>query len=307
MARKNKNPHINLNNGPLKSVTIGEIKEKKHGFLGVLILLLLFMGLIYYLPNIQKYYQEYFGVPTSDSLVPEEKEEQKETKEDENEEETTKYLLAETPQYELEDVEVNEISFKEGLLTFKVKNKTTDSVDLTSQNLYFLTYDESGVLLNYVPIKGTINKDQTLPFSYSIKSNAHSFEIKTMTEEDYPYFNINEDSSGISRLVCNKNSDRISYTFDDSKLIRIEHSSSLEKTNSSYNSVYSTFDNIVQTHSGKNGITATLTSNENALNYNMVIDYSSFTETINYDYYFAKDTNPRKVNFILESNLFDCA
>lgn len=306
MAKKNKNQHINLNNGPLKSVTIGEINEKKHGVIGVFILLALFIGLVFFLPEIQKYYQQYFGTPVVNDYEEPEKEDNNQGEQPDNNEDDTKYLLTETKQYTMDDIEINDITFEEGNLSFKAKNKTTNPINLNDMNLYFLTYDESGSLLNHVPIVGTLNVEQDLSFNYLIKSNSHSFIIKEMIEDDYPFFTINEDNNGISILTCTKANDKIIYTFKNDLLNKIEHTANYEKSIANYDSIYSSYNTIVVANSDKEGVTATITSNETSMNYSMIIDYEKLNTTINYKHYLAKDTNPRVVNFKLESDLFDC-
>ena len=56
MARRRK---VNIDTNPLQSVTIGRTDTKKYGWIGTLFLFIIFIVVIYFLPDIQKAYRDY--------------------------------------------------------------------------------------------------------------------------------------------------------------------------------------------------------------------------------------------------------
>ena len=55
MARRRK---VNIDANPLQSVTIGRTDTKKYGWIGTLFLFIIFIVVIYFLPDIQKAYRD---------------------------------------------------------------------------------------------------------------------------------------------------------------------------------------------------------------------------------------------------------
>ena len=54
MGKKTK---VDINSAPLEAVTIGQIKKSKYGWIGTIIIFVLFISVVYFLPELSKYYQ----------------------------------------------------------------------------------------------------------------------------------------------------------------------------------------------------------------------------------------------------------
>ena len=67
MGKKKKQVSISWN--PLQSTTIGTIKENKYGWIGTIILFILFVAVIFYLPELMDAYNNYMANKTNTTAV----------------------------------------------------------------------------------------------------------------------------------------------------------------------------------------------------------------------------------------------
>ncbi|MBQ6841148.1 MAG: hypothetical protein IJO63_03440 [Bacilli bacterium] len=313
MGKKKK---VDINGKPLEAVTIGRVKDNKYGWIGVLFLFALFIGIIYFLPELNKMYQEYMsgssamapsGMGTTNNTVVNPNEDET----GENEETTeTYYKFGTDLNVTVDDLEFTAISYINNVLTFNVTNSGSKNINLDELELYFSTYDnntEENMILNSVAIKGSLVSEATKEYSFNIKEGALYFNIKQIPEEEYTYIDLVTDEAGNAILKCTKDREELTYTFVDNKLNLVNHSNIVYKDSENYSVLYEEYNNMVVRYGDVNGVNAKLSELSSYLWYKLQVDYSQTKDKIDYEYYFDKETTPRVVNFIMESVLFECS
>ncbi|MBE6148571.1 MAG: hypothetical protein E7167_03675 [Firmicutes bacterium] len=304
-----------INGAPLQSVTIGEIKKSKYGWIGTILLFCIFGGVIYYLPDITKLYQEYNGTSSTDNKVPGNNTTNNTVidsgESDTDTEKTNQFLAFGTDtSFAIDKIEFRDIKMQNGILSFNAVTIGEISVSLNTLNLYIETYDKNTAdanILNTIAIKGIVSPETPLNFSFNVKSGATHFNIKEILEDDYTYIDLTPDENNNIILTCKYEDETLVYTFVDDKLMTIENTVMVSKQDEKYNLKYQEYSSLVNRYGSTTGIKVSLSTNMYNLTYNIKIDYSSFNSQIENDYYFAKDVSPRVVNFKMESLLYECS
>ena len=312
MGKKKK---VDINGTPLEAITIGQIKQNRFGWIGMIILFALFGGVIYFLPEITKFYQDYIsGGVSVGGNIPINNTVSNTTEEPSGEEEPivseTLYSFGTDVIVNYENLEFTQISYVNNVLTFNVTNKSTASINLNNSDLYFETYDtnaEARNTLNTIALKGVIPVGETAEKSYEINGGATYFSIYKILEEDYTYIDLTPDENNNILLTCVKGQETVAYSFFHDKLKTIENTVVVSKSDANYDLLYSRYNTLVVKYGSINGIKTSLSTNMLNMTFKMHIDYGYFTNTIENDYYFAKDTSPRVVYFKMESELFECS
>ena len=313
MGRKKK---VDINGAPLQSVTIGEIKESKFGWLGTILLFGIFGGIIFYLPELTEIYQQYLGKNTTvapsvsgntinntvnNTVAPSEEEEDNSL--NLNSFATDKELV-------WNSLTFSEIALVNNQLTFNVKNTGQSSIDLQKSNLYFVTYDKNtddALILNNIALNGIVASSGELSYSFQIKSGAAYYEVKDISEDEYTYIDLTPDENNNIFLTCKKDGEEISYTFLNDKLRSLSQTATVSKSAENYDELYSAYNTLVVRYGLSNGVKAGLSTNMVNMTFSFNVDYTTFTGNINEIKYFAKDTSPRVVNFKMESLLYECS
>ena len=293
---------IKLNNGPLKSVTIGEINQNKHGWVWVVLVLIIFCGIIFFLPDINNLYQKLTKTAPAPSVIDPEPTPDK----PEDTEKSSIYAFEDTSEVKIDNLVYKDISLKDGKLSFVVVNDSENEIVLDDNDIYFVLYDNEDNELRTVAVKGTVASKGSLNLEYAITDPATVFEIKNILPADYPDIELVTNSEGKKSLICTKGGESIAYTFDDAGLIKVEHTDALANTDERYNDVYTKYNEYINKYSVVSGIITSLSTNVTGLNFRMTIDYNTFTDEIEEPHYFAKGEAGKNINFILESELYDC-
>lgn len=311
MGKKKK---VDINGKPLEAVTIGQIKQSKYGWIGTILLFALFGGVIYFLPDITKLYQEFesgstkpAGNSTNNTLVNPDEEEPDAP---ETPVESKLYLFGTDNVLTKGDLEFTQISYINNVLSFKIVNKSNTTYNLENLNLYFETYDLNTAeknILNTIAIKGNLAGEATVEYTFNIKGGALYFDIKEIKEDDYTYIDLTPDENNNVVLTCVKGEETVKYTFFNNSLKKVENKVVISKTDVNYDNLYSKYNTLVVKYGTTNGIKTSLSTNMLNMTFNMEIDYSYFTETIENNYYFTSGETPRVVNFKMESELFECS
>lgn len=303
MAKKKEK--IDLNGKPLEAITIGELKSTKNSWIGTIIFFVFFILVIAFLPQLSKLYNMYFG---SESTTPKIIHNNttniiNNTVEENNTEVSLKlYKFNEDTNVTIDNLEFNSIKLSNTTVTFDVI-KDSENIDIDDKNLFFETYDKNDELLNRFYLVGTSNKMEEYRFNVSDKS--YSYAINKINEEDYTYIDLASDDNNNSVLTCTNANEKYIYTFYDEKLNKVEKIDDVLKANFNYNDKYTEYLNLVTDYKNKEGINVKLLTNENSLNFDMVVDYSIYNNSLK-GYFFKKDISPREVNFKMETSSFDC-
>lgn len=310
MGKKTK---VDINSAPLEAVTIGQIKKSKYGWIGTIIIFVLFISVVYFLPELSKYYQQITQGNTTNNKAPinnvtnevieEEPEEQIPVVDD------SLYSFENDFEVSLADLSFSNVTLNNNLLSFAVKNTSNQTISLEDKKLYFITFDsntEEKNTLNTIELSASILSGQEITLSYNVKPNASYYDIKSITEDDYTYIVLETDENNIATLTCDKDEEKIIYSFIDDKLVMIEQNASVAKTSDKYDSLYDKYHTIVIKYGNISGINATLSTNVDSMQFALKIDYNNYNSEIEGSYYFPKDTSSRIVNFKMESKLFEC-
>lgn len=307
MARKKK---IDIVSTPLQSVTIGRTDKKKYGWIGTIILFILFILIIYFLPDIQKAYKEYlynkaFSNNTINNTVPNDKNLENNTT-TENVTNEVIYDFNSDNKIEINELSFTNIKFDAGNISFIINNNGDIDINLTENGYFMKLYDENNSLQKIVKINENVNSKSSKNFSYKINITPTKYLIEQIEEKDYDLVMLNVDSENKSTLTCNNDIETLTYYFQDDKLYRLEDHIKYSKTNSDYDSMYNKYYSYVVSYNIENGISTSISSNSSEFAFSFSIDYNQFTKTIDNIYYYKKDISPIKINYEMKAMDFDC-
>ena len=307
MARKKK---IDIVSTPLQSVTIGRTDKKKYGWIGTIILFILFILIIYFLPDIQKAYKEYlynkaFSNNTINNTVPNDKNLENNTT-TENVTNEVIYDFNSDNKIEINELSFTNIKFDAGNISFIINNNGDIDINLAENGYFMKLYDENNSLQKIVKINENVNSKSSKNFSYKINITPTKYLIEQIEEKDYDLVMLNVDSENKSTLTCNNDIETLTYYFQDDKLYKLEDHIKYSKTNSDYDSMYNKYYSYVISYNIENGISTSISSNSSEFAFSFLIDYNQFTKTIDNIYYYKKDISPIKINYEMKAMDFDC-
>lgn len=307
MARKKK---IDIVSTPLQSVTIGRTDKKKYGWIGTVILFILFILIIYFLPDIQKAYKEYlynkaFNNNTINNTTPNDNNLENNTT-TENVTNEVIYDFNSENKIEINKLSFTNIKFDAGNISFIINNNGDIDINLAENGYFMKLYDENNSLQKIVKINENVNSKSSKNFSYKINITPTKYLIEQIEEKDYDLVMLNVDSENKSTLTCNNDIETLTYYFQDDKLYRLEDHIKYSKTNSDYDSMYNKYYSYVISYNIENGISTSISSNSSEFAFSFSIDYNQFTKTIDNIYYYKKDISPIKINYEMKAMDFDC-
>ena len=309
MFKKKKRQPVEIS--PLKSYQVGQIKENKFWFIKLILFFAFFGAIIFFLPQINELLNSILKTPTpasSGNVTPVNNVVVNNTTEDENTiiDETKNYFNEENS-ITVNNIVFNSIELENNTISFSAKNTLSKSVDLEEANVYFEVYNKTDNLLKRYAILGSIKAEETKTFTFSFKGEANYYEIKEILEDDYTYIDLTIDDNNVSTLTCIKDSEEVVYTFLDEKLTKIKHTDTIENTNANYEEKKTYYKAVYNKNRSKTGITASFATQDDILNFKLTIDYTKNASKIDERLYFDKDTNPRIVNFKVESWEYECS
>lgn len=313
MAKKKK---INLNGAPLQEITIGTIKKNRFGWIGTLILFGIFGAFIYYLPELSKYYEafskgdfsllnEIIPVPNTPVTPPDQEEQNPEQEQEPEQIVYTKYTFDTEEDITYDDVTFSKVVYENGILNFKVINPNEETYEF--DHTFLELYDENDNLLNRIMLNESLEKYENIDLKYEVSSNASYFYIKNIPEEDYTYIDITVDDIGQSILTCEKENEKIVYTFSNNNLRIVNHTINYSKENTDYNMRYDEYKTLTLTYAKTNGLKSEVEENDEGLIYTLNVDYTLYGDELPDYIYFNKEKDYRIVNFEMEAMFYSCS
>lgn len=302
---KRKKGKVEIKGSPLQAITIGEIKEHKYGWIGTMILFALFMGIVYYLPELFQLYQDYMGngsgvyTPVSNNIT------NNTVNPPEEEVPIVLYKFTEKDSFEYDDFDITQIALADGILTYRVTNKKNEKIDLSSYDLYFELYNTFGDLDKTHYIVGYIEPGSYQDYSIEnvTASYIEEYTLRNIYEDDYTYLDLTIDDNKVSILTCEYLTQSINYKFVDEQLKEINDTFSYLAENDDYMEKYNYYSNLT---TNRAGIDSTITESATGFDYSMKIDYIKYTGKVENVHYFAVNSSPREVNFKMTSLGFSC-
>ena len=304
MAKK-KNVVISKNE--LEPTTLATINNKKTGFIGLIILFALFIGVVYFLPDIEAWYEQYkkgniTNTPTSTNTNT------NSTTSDNDEEIATeqKYMYESDPTITNSDISINNFMFLNGVLTFDITNLKNSTNDLTSKKYYLSIYSNNTLIKRIKVAESSFGAKETKNFEYNI--DAEKIDYFTFTElsvEDYPEVKLAE--SDTPELKCTNEDETINYVFSDEKLVSIRDIYTVNNSDSNYQQKIELYQNMSSLYNSVNGITVANNTTDSAYIVTTSIDLKTVDiKSIKNVNYYALDTKAKEVSFEMEARGFDC-
>lgn len=168
---KRKKEKVNLNGSPLQAITIGEIKQSKYGWIGTILLFVLFIGIVFYLPEIFEWYENFTKTPVAPSnavnltnRVPE----NNTTTGNEVYDDVDAFKFGTDKKFTFDIIDVSEVQFDGTNITYKVVNNTEDILSLSSLNLFIELFDNKNHSLIEYPLKGTVGPKETTTLTQEV-------------------------------------------------------------------------------------------------------------------------------------------
>lgn len=298
----NKNNDIN-NQTPLESVTIGTVNQNKTSFVLIIVLLVIFIGIIYFLPDLNNLYQKYIGGSTiSGDSKKEPKKEEIIPKED------TYLLFEETDTQEINNLVFSSVKHENGKLSFSILNKNDEKIDLEKNHYFMVLYNNDKEVASFL-LDGEVSSNNVKSFSFNSDANANAFYVNVIEDGDYPIYEVVSDKEGISYINCKKEKQVLTYTFKDNLLVKVKDYVKVAYAGSTdYNSEYNSYNLLAQNFSfGKiKGAVANLNNEEDGFSYNLDIDYNELISSLNNNLYFAKSASTSKVMYEMSARGYNC-
>ena len=311
MARRRK---VNIDANPLQSVTIGRTDTKKYGWIGTLFLFIIFIVVIYFLPDIQKAYRDYLynKAFTNNYVV-----NNNTTNGTENGANTTTNVTDNSKNtiyaFTNNEVKLNEttftnISFDTGTLSFLVNNNADKELNLTNDSYFIRLYDESNTQISVIKINGIITNKSNKNFSYQLSVTPTKYNIAKLEESDYDLISLDVDSENKSAMTCkNNNGESIIYFFENDKLFKYEDTIIVTNDNVNYTNLFNEYTTLAASFEGQSGVTATVTEITNGFRYRLTMDYNVGDTKIDNIYYYSKGVSPIKINYEMTAEFFTCS
>ncbi len=296
---------------PLQATTIGQIKQNKYGWIGTVLLFLLFIGVVFYLPELFELYNKYKGKSATPAVIANNNTANNNNNTDNEEEERNveKYKLSEKKSFEFNEFKVDNIRLFAGELSYKITNLTDAELDLSALDYFFEFYDESGEVIQRIFLTGRIPKQESESYSYQI-SNASSivqYSLSIIDEKYYTYYDFPVSEDKKVEFTCMNNYRSITYTFEDENLKKTVDNVSYPVYLEDYAEKYDYYNSLYNKYIERNGMDVSLEVNDDLLLYSVTIDYNILNGLLDDYEYFVANTRPRIVKFKMEAMGYSCS
>lgn len=309
MSRK-KNQKVVIPDEELKPTVLYTIKERKTNFIGLILLVGLFVAVIYFLPEAydmyDKYRKEKQGIPVLNNKKP-----QGNTVDDNpGMEEEVKYEFSNTLKISNDDITLNSFNFGNNTLSFMITNNKNTNESYKDKNYYLEIYNDSDVLVKRIKIaEDVLSANGTQSYSYQINATTISYlYLKEIKKENYATVTLNENSEKIATIVCKNNEETLTYTFNNKELATIKDEVSFSNTISNYSERVTNYRSLYEKYRGYDLTNIGVGEMFGTFTFNIEMDLSkvNVANFSNNNYYVAK-TSADVVNFEVEARGYSCS
>lgn len=199
------------------------------------------------------------------------------------------------------------------LINFTATNYN-DAVTSTSGHEWFVTlYDEGKQLIHFRPISDQVLKQKTeIELNVDIKGInvdiIKFIKIGIISEEEYPEVTLSTAFDGTQYLSCIKGNSKYSYYYLDNQITKI-----YESFSASINNDALLFDILFETYKAKyDNYVVNSNFKPKFLNYTSSFVFETDIDLTNGNFtnldqnYLPKVTSPKKANFLMESREYNC-
>lgn len=302
LSKKNKKEVV-INNAELQPTVLYTIKAKKVNLFAIILLFGLFIGVIYYLPQLSEMYQAYKKGETSSVKRP------LTTTNDKNEDEGERYNYASNLTISTDDFTISDFSLNNNLLRYTVTNEKSINVDFRFEHYYLEVYGPSNRLITRLKLaEDTFTGNEKKNYSFNISASSISyFLLKEIKEDEYEAITLSKDSNNNATLTCEAEGDRLIYNFTNDELIRIAEVKTVETTDTNYQSELTKYQNQVTTYQNYPGVQNNINVTDTNFVYNIIIDLNTANvNSLDNVKFYAHKTNPKVVNFEMQARGYVC-
>ena len=308
---KRKKIEVKLSDQELVPSTIGYLEENKKGFIGLILIFIVFIGVAVFMPQINDYVNKYLGKTDSDTIIPEKDSD----KNNQNPvEKTVMYDMNETLEFEYNKLKFSKFKISSGYLSFNIENTTEDLIDFGINRYYIETYSSDSTLLerhifNSNKLNPTSMTTQNVKLIDGEESKISKIEISSKSEKDYPEVVLQINSNNENILTCNDGINSIEYTYDkDNKLLKIKDIVNYKNDKSAtYSNNLTVYQSRVSEYNNKEGVSSSLVEISTGFMVTTEIDAKKADLSgLNNENYYDSKTLPKVVRFEMESRGFSC-
>ena len=303
MAKKVVNQVV-IKDEELTPTTLGVYSNKGKSPIGLILIILIFLALLIFLPNIETYYNKLTGKDNEPTFTTDE---EITDDDDNNETEVKKYPISSDTVIEESNYTVSNIGFTSNILTLSIANNGTDALDL--DDYYLELYNDKDVFIERVKVSekvlATSSSDN---FTYTIKTQPTQIVFIKRTKDDYPKVELrtNEMKQGV--LSCTKANEQLIYTFSSDSLSKIKYEYTASNINDqNYSVELYNKQKSAQTYNTYSGVSAEVTNTGDG--YKFIVDIvtsSQDIEKLDIDGVYKNGTLPSEIKFKEEAKGFTC-
>lgn len=303
MAKKVVNQVV-IKDEELTPTTLGVYSNKGKSPIGLILIILIFLALLIFLPNIETYYNKITGKDNEPTFTTDEEI----TDDDDNiETEVKKYPISSDTVIEESNYTVSNIGFTSNILTLSIANNGTEALDL--DDYYLELYNDKDVFIERVKVsEKVLTSSSSDNFTYTIKTQPTQIVFIKRTKDDYPKVELrtNEMKQGV--LSCTKANEQLIYTFSSDSLSKIKYEYTASNINDqNYSVELYNKQKSAQTYNTYSGVSAEVTNTGDG--YKFIVDIvtsSQDIEKLDIDGVYKNGTLPSEIKFKEEAKGFTC-
>lgn len=303
MAKKVVNQVV-IKDEELTPTTLGVYSNKGKSPIGLILIILIFLALLIFLPNIETYYNKLTGKDNEPTFTTDE---EVTDDDDNNETEVKKYPISSDTVIEESNYTVSNISFTSNILTLSIANNSTEALDL--DDYYLELYNDKDVFVERVKVSDKVLASSSSDnFTYTIKTQPTQIVFIKRTKDDYPKVELrtNEMKQGV--LSCIKANEQLIYTFSSDSLSKIKYEYTASNINDqNYSVELYNKQKSAQTYNTYSGVSAEVTNTGDG--YKFIVDIvasSQDIEKLDIDGMYKNGTLPSEIKFKEEAKGFTC-
>lgn len=305
MARKKK---IVIVDQELTPTVLATIENKKTGLIGLVLLFIIFGGVVYYLPDISVYVEQYLN-PSATPSNPNTPVVTPPSNEEEDPNEITRHPYSNTLSITEKDLVLSNFSIVDTTINFRITNNGKSKVDMATADYYMELYSTDGTLLQRIKVEdASIGANTYYDATYTLTNvNVDTISFLEIKKDEYPTHIVEANEQKQATLTCRKENETVTYYLRSNAVYQIEDTFVLSNTDVEFASILPTYQALATAYSAVNGITSTITSNEINTTFKTIVDLSSNNQAIFINkLIYAAGTDAKVMRFELSARGYIC-
>lgn len=312
-GKRKKYKNMKLEQNELMPTAIGIFETRKKGSFGTILILGIFILVVIFLPQISERVNNYLNpkIPTpSTGVKPNKPVVTPPTEEEDNFYEFVDNLQVTNTDITVSNIVVDSVSFS---ISYDVSNNLNQSQNMAELNYFMEIFNKEGTMIERIKLADDSNLSSGAfkRFSRSISSESATtigfISIVKKTIDDYPDVELANASNGNGNLVCTKNTEKVTYKFQENKLKELTSEIQFSSTLPNYQTIYEENKVKVNTYNNNIGVSSTLVEYETGYNIVSTMNLSEASRMYLFGAdSFLLDTEPKVVKFEAEAQGFKC-